>query len=217
MLTAEELKQFAKTTLKDETATDADKAAAKKAISRINNHGKITKARPKRPKRKDYESEEAFQLALREFRNILDQAAIEREAGRVLDDPNASVLRRRNARELLYGVEQPADPVKAADSHAPEKPPRSRLGAAELAEEQARARTFLDSIGQPDIQPHVEAPAPNAQEHVPLKAKPQMERWCHVHAVSLDVCRCDAHETCELCLNPRSRCFFPPCQNARRR
>ena len=97
MLTAEELKQFAKTTLKDETATDADKAAAKKAISRINNQAKITKGRPKRPKRTDYDSENAFQLALREFRKLLDQAAIEREAGRVLDDPNASVLRRRKA------------------------------------------------------------------------------------------------------------------------
>jgi hypothetical protein len=93
MLAAEELTQFFKTTLKD-AATDVDN---KKAISHINNHAKITKGRPKRPKRTDYDSENAFQLALREFRKLLDQAAIEREAGRVLDDPNASVLRRRKA------------------------------------------------------------------------------------------------------------------------
>ena len=107
--------------LKD-AATDVDN---KKAISRINNQAKITKGRPKRPKRKDYESEEAYQVELRNFRNILDRAAIEREAGRVLDDPNASVLRRRNARELLYGKDP--EPVKVAESQSPEKSPRSRL------------------------------------------------------------------------------------------
>ena len=177
-----------------------------------NNQAKVTKGRPKRPKRKDYDSEDAFQLALREFRNILDQAAIEREAGRVLDDPNASVLRRRNARELLYGKDP--EPVKVAESPTPAKTPRTRLGASELAEEQARAKKFLDSIGQPDIQPHVEVPVSTEQE--PAKPTLKPKRWCHVHAVSLDVCRCDAHETCPLCLNPRSRCFFP-CQNARPR
>jgi hypothetical protein len=197
MLSAEP-KQFAQATLKN-AATDVGKAKARK---------------PKRPKRKEYESDEAFQLALREFRNTLDRAAIEREAGWVLDDPNASVLRRRNARELLYGKD--TEPVKVAESQAPAKTPRTRLGASELAEEQVRAKKFLDSIGKPDIQPHVEVPASAVQEYVPPKPTPRPERWCPVHAVSLDVCRCDAHETCPLCLNPRSRCFFP-CQNARPR
>jgi hypothetical protein len=202
MFRTHELQELAKSKLKDE-----------EAISRINNHAKITKGRPKRPKRKDYgESEEAFQLALREFYSVLDRNALVRECSRVLDDPNASVLRRRNARELLYGKDP--EPVKVAESQSPEKPPRSRLSSAELVEEHARAQAFLDSIGKPDIQP-LEVPAPKAQEYVPLKPTPKPERWCHVHAVILDVCRCDANETCPLCLNPRSRCFFP-CQNARR-
>jgi hypothetical protein len=191
--------------LQELTATDVDKVPAKKAISRINNQVKITKNRPKRPKRKAYDSEDTFQLALREFYSVLDRNALVRECSRVLEDPNASVLRRRNARELLYGKDP--DPVKVAESQAPAKTPRTRLGAVELAEGQNRAKAFLDSIGKPDIQPHVEAPVSTEQESPKPTLKPK--RWCHVHAVSLDVCRCDAHETCPLCLNPRSRCFFP--------
>jgi hypothetical protein len=213
MFDADQLKQFAKSTLKS-AATDEDKAAAKKAVRRINAYTEIAKGRPKRPKRKDYDSDEAHNKALFEFRSLLDKAAVVREASKILDDPNSSVYLRRKARETLYGPDpEPAESVKTTESQVPEKPSRSRLGANELAEEQARAQTFLDSIGQPDVQPHVDVPAPAVQEHVPPKPSPQPERWCPVHAVSLDVCRCDVHETCELCLCPRSRCYFP-CQNA---
>ena len=216
MLRTDDVKQIARSTATDPTSTTEEKAAARKAIHRINNLAEITKGRPKRPKRKDYGSDEAaYNQALFEFRTRLDRLAIEREAARVLDNPNASVLRRKNAREALYGPtpEPPAEPVKTADSQDPEKSPRSRLSTAELAEERLLAQAFLNSICQPGIQPHADVPAPTAQEHVPPKPTPKPERWCHVHAVSLDVCRCDANETCPLCLNPRSRCFFP-CQNA---
>jgi hypothetical protein len=139
MFRTHELQELAKSKLKDE-----------KAISRINNQVKITKNTPKRPKRKDYgESEEAFQSALREFRCVLDRNALVRECSRVLDDPNASVLRRRNARELLYGKDP--EPVKIAESQSPEKPPRSRLSSAELVEERSRAEAFLDFIGKHGI------------------------------------------------------------------
>ena len=114
MFRTHELQELAKSKLKDE-----------KAISRINNQVKITKNRPKRPKRKAYDSEDTFQLALREFYSVLDRNALVRECSRVLDDPNASVLRRRNARELLYGKDP--EPVKVAESQSPEKSPRSRL------------------------------------------------------------------------------------------
>jgi hypothetical protein len=211
MFRPEDVKQFAKSTLAND-ASPADKAAAKKAIRRINNQAEITKARPKRPKRKDYESDEAHNQALFEFRTRLDRLAIEREAAKVLDDSTASVARRKNAREALYGPtpEQPAEPVKSSQV---DKTPRSRLGAAELAEEHARVQEFLDFIGKHGVQPHVDVTAPTAQEHVPPKPKPKPERWCHVHAVSLDVCRCDANEACPLCWHPKANCYWP-CPNA---
>ena len=212
MLRTDDVKQIARSTATDPTSTTEEKAAARKAIHRINNQTKITKDRPKRPKRKDYESDDAYNQALFEFRTRLDRLAIEREAAKVLDDPNASVFRLKNAREALYGQtpEPPAEPVKTSQV---EKTPRSRLSAAELSEESTRVKEFLDSIGKPGIQPHADVPVPTPQEHVPPKPTHKSERWCHVHALSLDVCRCDANETCPLCLNPRSRCFFP-CQNA---
>jgi hypothetical protein len=179
-----------------------------------NNQAKVTKGRPKRPKRKDYESEEAFQLALREFRNTLDQAAIEREAGRVLDDPNASVLRRRNARELLYGKDP--EPVKVAESQSPEKPPRSRLSSAELVEERSRAEAFLDFIGKhgiPAEAPKHELEPKRVEPPKPAVGRPEL--FCEHCRVSLKICGCDVI-ACPLCWHTKSSCY-PPCPNSRRK
>jgi hypothetical protein len=177
-----------------------------------NNQAKVTKGRPKRPKRKDYESEEAFQLALRDFRNILDRAAIEREAGRVLDDRNASVLRRRNARELLYGKDP--EPVKVAESQSPEKSPRSRLSSAELVEERSRAEAFLDFIGKHGIP----AESPRRQPEPPSKVEPRPTPvdpalYCEFCRVPFSICGCNA-TTCPLCLRLKANCYAP-CPAAR--
>jgi hypothetical protein len=179
-----------------------------------NNQAKVTKGRPKRPKRKDYESEEAFQLALRDFRNILDRAAIEREAGRVLDDRNASVLRRRNARELLYGKDP--EPVKVAESQSPEKPPRSRLSSAELVEERSRAEAFLDFIGKhgiPAEAPKHELEPKRVEPPKPAVGRPEL--FCEHCRVSLKICGCDVI-ACPLCWHTKSSCY-PPCPNSRRK
>jgi hypothetical protein len=212
MLRTDDVKQIALDVVKDFASSPTDKTAARKAIRRAENRAERTNGLPKRPKRKHFASDTDYEQALKEFRSVLDRAAVVREASKVLDDPTASVHRRKNAHEALYGPDPEPEPVKT--SQAPEKPLRSRLSAAESVEERARAQAFLDSIGQPDIQPQVEVPAPTVQAHVPTKPKP--ERWCHVHAASLDVCRCDANETCPLCLMPRPSCYIP-CQNAIRR
>jgi hypothetical protein len=153
MFPAAEVKKFALDVVKDPSATDADKTAAKKAIRRIAERTERIKGLPKRPKRKEYESEEAHQVALREFRNILDRAAIEREASKILDDPTSSVYLRRRARETLYGPdpEPNPEPVKVVENQSPDKPLRSHnLTENDLAENRSRVQEFLDSIGQPD-------------------------------------------------------------------
>jgi hypothetical protein len=218
MFRSDQLQQLAKSTLKDETATDIDKAAAKKAISRINNQAEITKGRPKRPKRKDYESDEAHNQALFEFRSFLDRGAVVREASKVLDDPASSVYLRRKARETLYGPDpEPAEPIKTAESEVPGKPPRSRLSTTELAEEQELAQAFLDSIGTDSIRDDAPVrPVPQSATPKASTAPPINPRlYCEQCRVPFKVCGCDK-VMCSLCLRPQSDCF-PPCQNSRRR
>jgi len=216
VLKADDVKQIARSTVTDPTSTTEEKAAARKAISRINNQAEITKGRPKRPKRKDYESEEAHQLALREFRSVLDHAAVVREASRVLDDPDASVYMRRKARETLYGPDpEPAETVKTVDSQGPEKAPRSRLTTAEAAEEQARARAFLNALDAESVAVPARPVPQNVTPKTPVAPPIDPSLYCEHCGVAFRVCGCDK-VMCSLCLRPQSNCY-PPCQNSRRR
>jgi hypothetical protein len=214
MLNAEELKKFSQTTLKSETATAEEKKAARKAIRRINAQTALAQGRPKRPQRRDYESDEEHQLALRDFRSFLDKAAVVREASKILDDPESSVYMRRKARETLYGPD-PAEPVKTPDSQTPEKPPRSRLSPNELSEEQARAKAFLDSIGTDFIRDDAPTrPVPQSVATKPPVTPPlDPALFCERCRVPFKVCGCDKL-TCPICWHPKANCYAP-CPNAR--
>jgi hypothetical protein len=141
-----------------------------------------------------------------------------REASRILDSPDSSVYLRRKARETLYGPDpDPAEPVKTAESQAPEKTRRSRLSTTELAEEQARAQAFLDAIGTDLIRDDAPAkPAPQLVTPKPPIAPPiDPALFCEQCRVPFTVCGCDKL-TCPLCWHPKAS-YFPPCPNSKRR
>jgi hypothetical protein len=211
-----DLKQFAQSTLKNETATDEEKKAARKAIRRINAQTALAQGRPKRPQRRDYENDAEHEQALKDFRSVLDKAAVVREASNILDDPDASVYMRRKARETLYGPDPgSAEPVKTAESKTPDTNQRSRLTSAESAEEQARAQAFLDALDAESVAVPAR-PAPQSVTPKPPIAPPVDPRfYCEQCRVPFKVCGCD-QVICSLCLHPQSNCF-PPCQNSRRR
>jgi hypothetical protein len=217
VLQAIDVRKLAQSTATDPTSATEDKAAARKAIRRINNQAEITKGRPKRPKRKDYESDEAHNQALFEFRSFLDHAAIVREASKVLDDPASSSYMRRKARETLYGPDTaPAEPVKTPDSQVLERTPRSRLSADDSAEESARAQAFLDFIGKhgiPAETPKHELEPKRVEPPKPTVGRPEL--FCEHCRVSLKICGCDVI-ACPLCWHTKSSCY-PPCPNSRRK
>jgi hypothetical protein len=253
MLTAEELKEFAKNTLKSESATGEEKAAAKKAISRVDAHkankADIAESCGRKPTRKafapDEDGERLYRLAMSAYWDRLDARAIRKQAEKVLNDKDATPLMRHNARARLETLDGP--PPQSEDEPGEKKdsknnfPTREDFGflsgldwpefveSGKEAQFQAALETwrknapppsdpkiaaFLNSLNDESVKVTQPALQP-ATPKVPTAPPTNPALYCESCRVPFSICGCNT-TTCPLCLNPRSRCYFP-CQNTRRR
>jgi len=145
----------ARAVLKDPSTTPEAKSAAEKAIDRIqierNRRIEARKLAGTQPVRKNFESEEQYKTALREYWVKLDRAVAEREAWKVLNDPNSSTLVRERAYERL-GIEPPEtlrrdEPISDSPKKDHSKASPHRLTDADIAEERRRERRFYQECG----------------------------------------------------------------------
>jgi hypothetical protein len=144
----------ARVVLRDRTGTPEGKAAAEKTVARIQTERtrriEARKSAGVEPKRKNFETEEQYETALQDYWTKLDRLAAEREARRILANPNASTLVRNRAYERL-GIEPP-EPQKADESisdsqeEAPKKTNLHSFTDAELEENRRREQEFYDTL-----------------------------------------------------------------------
>jgi uncharacterized protein (DUF1778 family) len=122
MLTADDLKQFARTTLKDEAASPVDKAAARQAIRRLDalkeNKADLESC-GKKPTRKRFATEEDYRAALTAHWDALDRRAVRKQAEQILNDRDSSPLSRRNARKRIEALDGPSPSENEADEKKP--------------------------------------------------------------------------------------------------
>jgi hypothetical protein len=159
MLRTNEIADLCRATLKSKTASDEEKARAKKALRRFEKMDARRKsaleAIGQKPERKNFETDTEYGTAVSTYRAALDRHIIERDACAVLDDPSTSSLVRQRARERLASIgildEAPA-PELPAPLKQPKPPdvttPRGQLSETEYAAERRREREFLDEIAR---------------------------------------------------------------------
>jgi hypothetical protein len=144
----------ARSLLKDDTATPEAKLAAEKTITRIQTERKrrleARKSAGEQPQRKNFETNEQYETALRKYWAKLDRAVAEREAWKILNDPNSSTLVRTRAYERL-GIEPPEtlrrdEVVSDPPQEASKKVGTHSFSDAELAEERRREQNFYDTL-----------------------------------------------------------------------
>jgi hypothetical protein len=144
----------ARAVLKNPNATAEEKASAERTIERLNTErARRIEARRSaglEPQRKNFETEEQYKSVIREYWSKLDRAVAEREAWKILNDPNSSTLVRTRAYERL-GIEPPEtlrrdDVVSDPPQEASKKVGTHSFSDAELAEERRREQNFYDTL-----------------------------------------------------------------------
>ena len=144
----------ARAVLKNPDATAEEKATAERTITRLNTERtrriEARKSAGEQPQRKNFETNEQYETALREYWAKLDRAVAEREAWKILNDPNSSTLVRTRAYERL-GIEPPEtlrrdDVVSDPPQEASKKVGTHSFSDAELAEERRREQNFYDTL-----------------------------------------------------------------------
>jgi hypothetical protein len=102
----------ARAVLRNPNADAEEKASAERTITRLNTERKRRIAAKRsagtEPKPDDFETPEQYQSALREWWTKLDKLTAEKEAHKILSDPNASTYLRQKAYEKL-GITQEVD------------------------------------------------------------------------------------------------------------
>lgn len=109
-----EINRRAREVLRNPSSNPEEKSSARKAIERLNlersRRVEVKKSAGAQPTRKDFASDGEYETALREWWTKLDRLAAEKEAHKVLSDPNASVYLRRKAYEKLGIAPEIDDP-----------------------------------------------------------------------------------------------------------
>jgi hypothetical protein len=148
-----ELKR-ARAVLRDEAATAEAKLAAEKTVARIQTERKrrieARKAAGVEPQRKNFATEAEHKSALQDYWTKLDQLAAEREARKILADPNASTLVRNRAYERL-GLEPPealrkSEVVSDSPQEVSKKVGTHSFSDSEFAEERRREQNFYGTL-----------------------------------------------------------------------
>lgn len=243
MFTADDLKQFAQTTLKD-AASPVDRAAAKKAIRRLaalKENQKELESCGKKPTRKHFANDADYRAALNAHWDLLDARAVRKQAEKILNDTDSTPLARHNARkrlELLDGPPPPDDePTTKKDSKCfptredfgflngldwPEFVASGKEAKFQVALETWRKNAppldpkiaaFLNALDDESFEVPARAPQ-NATPKPPIAPPIDTSLFCDQCRVPFTVCGCDK-VMCSLCLRPQSNCY-PPCQNSRR-
>jgi hypothetical protein len=159
MLRTNEIADLCRATLKSKTSSDEEKRRAKKSLRRYEKmdlqRKEAIKAVGNKPKRQDFDSDEAYGEALRVYRNELDKHCIQRDAYGVLDNPASSMRCRINARQRLasIGIVEDIAPIEAPAPQTQAKQPtvtssKYKWTESEYAAERRREREFLDEIAR---------------------------------------------------------------------
>ena len=245
MFNTEELEQFAKDTLKN-AATGVEKAAAKKAIRRLDalkeNKADIESC-GKKPTRKHFTNDADYRAALTAYWDALDRRAVRKQAEQILNDRDSSPLSRHNARKRIEALDGPSPSEIEVDEKKPStntSPTREDFGfqsgfdwtefVASGGEErfQAALAKWRETAPPPDPKiaaflnaldeesVNVTRPAPQSVAHTTPIA-PTVDPRFYCEECRVPFKVCGCDRVmCSLCLRPQSDCF-PPCQNARRR
>jgi hypothetical protein len=221
------------------------KQAIARINSTLNHREKIGRKPSRKNFQPGIAGDDEYREAVEVRRSELDRIAIEKECGRILDSHGSTPLQRHNAKKKLDALNPPPPDVQPeADEKKPScgvAPRREDFGfqsghdwpefvaLGKEAEFQAalakwsetapppsdpRVVAFLSALDDESVkitQPVVQPVAPKA----PIAPATDPALYCESCRVPFSICGCDT-TTCPLCLNPRSRCYFP-CQNTRRR
>jgi hypothetical protein len=160
MLRTNEIAVLCRATLKNPNASEEEKRRAKKALRRFEKTDTRRKdaldAVGEKPKREDFENDDTYRDALRDFRTSLDKHCIARDAYSILDSPETSPRVRQRARERLAAIgilDEAPVAIEAAEPQQRVKPssgatPRGQLSDTEFAEERRRERQFLAEVAE---------------------------------------------------------------------
>jgi hypothetical protein len=116
VLQANDVKNLARSTVTDPASTTEEKAAARKALRRIDAHKEnkmeITESCGKKPSRKafaaDADGERLYRLAMSGYWDLLDARATRKQAEKILNDKDSTPLVRHNARARLEALDGPS-------------------------------------------------------------------------------------------------------------